>query len=63
MNENKTRSNGVIFLPKWFNTRVCVDFVTYIICNVCRLFPRIIGSGLVDTFKRRFDMIIPDLNY
>jgi hypothetical protein len=64
LNENNTRNHGWKISLKRFNTRPCGDFMTYRICNVWNRLPdNVVNSGSVDTFKRRLDRILPDLNY
>ena len=64
LNEHPTRNHGLKLQPKRFNTQPCGELMTYKIVNVWnRLPPTVIASGSVDTFKRRLDRILPDLNY
>ncbi len=64
LNENATRNHGWKIQPKRFRTRVCGDFMTYRICNVWNNLPQnVVLSQTVDTFKRRLDRILPDIDY
>ncbi len=64
LSENSTRNNGMKILPRRFRSRPCGDLMTYRICNVWnRLPPEVIRSGTVETFKRRLDRILHELEY
>ncbi|KAG0419686.1 hypothetical protein EQH57_0435 [Dictyocoela roeselum] len=64
INDNPTRNHGLKLQPKRFNTRPCGDLMTYKIINVWnRLPPTVTASESVDTFMRRLDRILPELDY
>lgn len=63
LSETSNRSNGKLQLKR-FRTRPCGDFMTYRICNVWNRLPcEVTRSGTVETFKRRLDRILHNLDY
>jgi hypothetical protein len=64
LNDHPTRNHGLKLQPKRFNTRPCGDLMTYKIINVWnRLPPAVTASESVETFKRRLDRILHELDY
>lgn len=64
LSNNRTRGHSLKVDPPRFNTRPCGDFMTYRICNVWNRLPeRVVASQTVETFKRRLDRILQDIDY
>jgi hypothetical protein len=64
LSENPTRNNGWKIQLERYNLKPFQDFMTNRICNVWNRLPaNVVNSGTVDTFKRRLDRILPNLNY
>ena len=64
LSNNPTRNHGYKVVPPRFNTVRLRDFPTVRICNVWNALPeRVVTANSVETFKRRIDRLLPNLNY
>ncbi|KAG0417085.1 hypothetical protein EQH57_1038, partial [Dictyocoela roeselum] len=64
LNNNPSRNHELKLQPKRSSIQPCADLMTNRIDNAWnRLLPTVIESESVDTFKRRLDRILHDLNY
>jgi hypothetical protein len=64
LSENPTPNNGWKIQLERYNTKPFQDFMTNKVCNVWNRLPaNIVNRGTVDTFKRRLDKILPNVNY